>query len=125
MSPIGQRLAIGLVLVAVGTAGCASARQVSVHAHGGCVAIPDNSNHWPFYHRDKAVALIAQQCPNGYIIEREEEVVIGQTVNTHTDTDTHQYDHPALKGLGLTAQTTRQTSNINDQTEWRIWYQKK
>ena len=55
-------------------AGCApTARLVLVEPAGGAVAIHRNTPA----HREKALALMAQQCPRGYDIVREEEVVTG------------------------------------------------
>lgn len=67
----------GLFLGWVSLVGCGSARYVSTGSEGGVLAIPSNSNSWPTYYRDKAEALMRAKCPNGYIIEHEEEAVTG------------------------------------------------
>src|SRR5947209_14583421 len=41
-------------------------------------AIPSNTNSWPTYHRKSAEELMAKKCPNGYVIDSEGEVVVGQ-----------------------------------------------
>jgi hypothetical protein len=66
------------VMLLAAVSGCGSARMLVSTPDGGVVAIPSNSNHWPFHYRQSAEKLMAQKCPNGYIIVREEEVVVGQ-----------------------------------------------
>lgn len=118
-----------LTLASLGLAGCNSARFVHVDQNGGIVAIPSNSNAWPYYHRDKAEALIRKKCPNGYEIVGENEVVTGQTSHTDTQTDTQQAPALAVGGLavplGQTQQNTQQTTRYTDVTEWRIEYRRK
>lgn len=104
-------------------AGCNSARLVSATGDGGVVAIPDNSDSWPSYNMRKAQELMQKQCPNGYQIVRQEEVVVGQTTTTNTDQNTKEV--PLVKGLVMDVQqTTRNTTTVRDQTEWRIYYKK-
>jgi hypothetical protein len=110
-----------------------TARHVTVDSTGGCLAIPTNSNDWPTYYRQKAEDLITAKCPNGYVIEREAEVVTGQTVTTNTTTDSTPPpvvgvplgpDGIALASFGPTTDHIRHTTNVQDRTEWRIWYRK-
>src|SRR5260221_4038261 len=106
--------------------GCAHARVVERHEDGsGVVAIPDNTNSWPSRNHRRAEQLIAQQCPTGYIIEREQEVSVGPIADTHTNTSTHSV--PVLTPLGLAPSTadTQQTTSYQDVKEWRIWYRPK
>jgi hypothetical protein len=83
--------------LAVGLCGCNSARLVTVSGQGGVVAIPNNSNCWPMYHRDKAIALIEHQCPQGYVIDREEEVAVGTLTTEHQEADTSSITAVLLK----------------------------
>lgn len=106
--------------------GCAHARLVEVHSDGGgVVAIPDNSNSWPSRNRRHAEKLMAERCPQGYVIDHESEVVIGQIA--HTDVNTDQHGTPILTPLGLgPVQTdTHQVTRYVDQKEWRIWFRPK
>ena len=68
--------------------GCANARYVKTDQYSGVVAMPSNTNCWPTYYRDHAEALMRQKCPNGYEVVAEEEAVVGQVANTHTETET-------------------------------------
>lgn len=105
------------------TTGCSSARLVSSTPDGGCVAVADNSDSWPSRNMTKARELMSKQCPAGYSIVKEEEVVVGQTTTNDTEQSTKEV--PLVKGLVLDVQqTTRNTTSVRDQTEWRIWYRK-
>jgi hypothetical protein len=99
------------------TAGCAlllaacapAARFVVVEPAGGAVAIQRNTPE----QREKALALMAQKCPRGYDIVREEEVVTGETVTTEYDTEFN----PAFKEVRTTEQQRTHRS-----LEWRITF---
>jgi hypothetical protein len=141
----------GLVLCVLAAlpVGCSSARLVYVDKEGGIVAIPNNSNRWPSYHRHDAEELIRRRCPNGYDIVKEEEVVTGQVAHTDSKTDvqeapalvlggvegqsaergkrasyTEQFGNVAVP-LGQSQQVTRQTTSVSDVTEWRIYFRAK
>jgi DNA-binding IclR family transcriptional regulator len=91
-------------------AGCApTARVVLVEPGRGAVAIHRNTPA----SREKALALIAQQCPRGYAIVREEEVVTGETVTTDYETE---YDRTFDEVRTTEEQRIRRT------VEWRITY---
>lgn len=126
------RVLTGAVLILLSwlLAGCASARFIQVDQGGGVIAIPENSNVWPTYYRDKAEALLREKCPRGFDIVREEEVVTGQVA--HTDTKTTNSPPPGvLVGgvlavpLGESEQQVQQTTHYRDQTEWRIHFRAK
>lgn len=112
-----------LLLSVLCVSGCTGARRVVKANDHGVIAIPSDTNSWPFHHREKAEELMASHFPDGYVIEHEEEAVIGK--NTHIDTDgtdsvIHASRHVSV-GVGA-AQTTVTTT---DKTEWRIHYRKK
>ena len=112
---------IGTVFLMI--AGCSTARLVSATPDGGCVAVADSSDSWPTYNMSKAREIMSKQCPTGYSIVRQEEFVVGQTTVNNTQQDTKEV--PLMKGLAVDIQkTTRNTTEVRDQTEWHIWYQK-
>jgi hypothetical protein len=96
-------------LLAGVTSACASARFVVVEPGGGSVAIFRNT---PAY-REKALALISAQCPGGYDIVREEEVVTGETVTRERSTE---YDRVREEAR------TREEKRTRSATEWRITF---
>ena len=105
--------------------GCSNnARLVSTTSSAGVVAVADNSDSWPNYNRSKAMELIKKQCPSGYTILKEEETVVGQTTTNSTQNNTKEV--PLMKGVAVDIQqTSHNTTSVRDQTEWRIWYQKR
>ena len=111
------------LLLAVTVSGCMStARYVSVNQDSGIVAIPHNDNSWPTYNRNQAEELMAKKCPQGYVIEREEEVVVGQTQHVNTNTDRKGDALLAALQIAPVTEQTHQTTSVEDKTEWRIWF---
>ncbi len=53
--------------------GCSQVRLVQDTADGGVVVIPNNSNQWPSYYRNRAEYLMKRKCPEGYVIVSEQE----------------------------------------------------
>jgi hypothetical protein len=100
-------VALGTIL-AMGLGACGMARHVMVEPTGGIVAIPRNHD----VHREKAGELMLANCPNGFVIDREEEVPVGTTTQS---TGTAE---PTETGgeVAVSTETTR------TDTEWRISY---
>jgi hypothetical protein len=128
--------ALALMVLVVGSltvVGCESARYVQVQQASGVVAIPSKSNSWPFYHYDHAMELIAKKCPNGYVIDFEQEEVVGRRTNVDTHKDTKDPTTVVFAdkkgGVAVTSgevtQTTHQTVSSSDITEYRIYYHAK
>ncbi|MFL5339359.1 MAG: hypothetical protein ACJ8F7_04250 [Gemmataceae bacterium] len=111
-----------LPLIAIG---CAEARYVTLEQNGGVVAIANNSDSWPNYNRKHAEELMAKKCPDGYVIDHEEEVVTGQT--QHIQTNSNRTGDPLLAALHIAPvqEETHQTTEFTDQREWRIWFHDK
>jgi hypothetical protein len=88
--------------------GCATgARCVTSTSTCGIVAIPNKSNEWPNYYHKQAEDLIQAKCPDGYVIELEEEFIPGANLRRH-------------KSDG-----SLESAGFFDQTEWRIYYRRK
>lgn len=113
-------LAIILLLL---SCGCQSARIVSKSDTEGVIAIPANSNSWPFHYRAKAEELLSRECPEGYEIVLEEEFVTGQS--TTTDESDENRTQQITKNASVSFDTSRTTSTTSNVTEWRIHYRKK
>jgi hypothetical protein len=56
-------------------AGCAQVRLIRDASDGGVITMPNNSNQWPTYYRNRAENLMSKKCPEGYAIVGEKEVV--------------------------------------------------
>ena len=114
------RLSICLLTITLLT-GCASSRYVMKDAEYGVVSIPSNST-WPLNHREKAHELMQQHFPNGYSIEREEEVVVGTSTSSHGNLNGHVHgeNSPITSYHG----SSSEFSSTRDETEWRITYRR-
>jgi hypothetical protein len=82
---------------------------VVIEPRGGVVALPANTEG----SREKAMALMAGQCPGGYDITREEEAVTGRDVTEET---TYEYSRIREEVTGTTEYRTRA------RREWRIHF---
>jgi hypothetical protein len=106
------------VLALVGAGGCLeTAHYVSLDANGGVVGIPSPVDQWPTYNRKAAEALMQQKCPQGYVIDHEQEVPIGQTTKENTAGNNASLSS-AVFGVGAESRTT-ETHPIN---EWQITF---
>jgi hypothetical protein len=115
----GVRKVYLLVLAGL-LAGCSQARFVHSDQWGGVIAIPNNSNQWPTYYQDQAKEMMKRQCPQGYVIEGEDEVVTGQTSQVYTEGNRDSVAS-AVFGVG----EERKTISQHNITEWRIRYRAK
>jgi hypothetical protein len=61
-------------LVPAMLSGCTQVRLIENAPDGGVVSIPNNSNQWPTYYRNRAETLIQKKCPEGYTIVSEKVV---------------------------------------------------
>jgi len=120
--PMYRRLLL-IALILLGSTACGCVRYVQKGPDYGVVAMPMDTNVWPFQFRQKAEKLMQDHFPNGYVIENEGEAVVGQTIESETE----EVDGPNYRkgnwSLGFGSSKT--TSTINDQTEWRILYRAK
>jgi hypothetical protein len=74
--PRARRVVQGLVpLVLVSVCGCFSAvRLLHETPDGGMIVMPNNSNQWPTYYRNRAEYLMHKKCPDGYVLDHEEVI---------------------------------------------------
>ncbi len=99
-----------VVLALLGACGCAGPRFVSIGPEGGTLAMPANT---PYYH-DQAVKMLAEKYPNGYVIDHEGEVVVGQV----TTNDTNAQHVPF-------GRVVEHRTEVSDKTEWQIAFHPK
>jgi hypothetical protein len=100
--------------------GCMGARLVEVTPEGGVVAIPSNTNCWPTYFHKAAEDLIQKQCPEGYVIDHEQEAVVGH----HTTENTAGNRNSVASAVFGVGQETK-TVESHDYYEWRIYFRRK
>lgn len=103
--------------------GCTAARYVMRNPEQGVIAIPANTNHWPSRNREKADSLMLEHFPSGYVVEHEEEFVIGQTTQFNED----RAGDVGLLGnrVVLSTGTRSGSATTTDQTEYRIYYRRR
>jgi hypothetical protein len=100
--------------------GCSHARLVQVNQDDAVVAIPNKTNSWPTYNRKSAEELMQQQFPEGYVIDHEGEVAIGQ----HTTENVQGNNHSVASVVFGLANETRTTESHN-YYEWQIHFHRK
>jgi hypothetical protein len=96
-----------------------------------------NTASWPNYQRTNADELMAQHFPEGYVVELEEETIVGQAVtfNEHleeetivgntTDSDEHRHGAEINTGVELSTASLHGSTTSRDETEYRIFYRRR
>src|SRR5262249_59466252 len=76
---------------------------------------------WPCCYRDDARSLMAEKCPDGYEIVKEEEVVVGQKATTGPG------DHRLPAGLNdpHDQENVGRVVTTTDRTEYRLHFRSK
>jgi hypothetical protein len=100
-----RKVRAAVLLALVGAWGCASPRFVSIGPEGGTIAMPSNSS----YYRSEAMKMLNEKYPNGWVIDHEGEVVVGQLLTKHMN------DQPVAFGNRI-----EQRTEVHDRTEWHI-----
>ena len=128
---VTYRVSVVALFFALTSVGCAStqeARYVYQDGQFGVVGIPENTDHWPSFYRNRADELMKEHFPTGYEIIRAEEVDAGSRTLTVNGTNTAELDAgtltPILKlgKLGRTASRI-QADNVKIK-ECRILYKR-
>ena len=109
---------LAFLLLSTWATGCA--RYVLKEGDHGVVAVSGPGG------RRKAEKLMAEHFPEGYEIVREEEVVVGQTVDYQEETSPLGVRLAGGEdGVRLNlGNETRGTETVTDQTEYRIHYRR-
>ena len=110
-----------MLLASVSLAGCLGPRQVYRDAERGEIALPANSDAWPLRYREKAREMVAEQFPDGYVVDCEYEAVVGQSLDVHDRRPTFQ----AFGGIVSARGEGTVTEVTTEKTEHRIRYRAK
>ena len=103
--------------VVAGLAGCASpAKVIDQDAARVVVAIPDNTNTWPFYHRDEAVRAAGEFIHDPVLVSTARVKVGEEQVNTQ---DVTRRDLGKTKKVGEVT-TATSTMAVNDRFEYHL-----
>jgi len=110
---------LGLVVVAAGLSGCATpARVIRQDAASVVVAVPDNTNAWPFYYQDEARQLAGGYVKDPVLISTQ-RVKVGEQVTSATDTT--RRDIGGQKPVGDVV-TSSSTTSVSDEYEYHLEY---
>ena len=114
-------------VVLLGQLGCQTARYVRKDGGYGEVAIPANSNSWPYYNRDQAEKLMTKHFPEGYEVDVEEEAVIGQKTDYSENGAGGVAPVRIGRGMniGVGIGNKSGTATTTNKTEWRLRYRRK
>lgn len=114
-------------LVMLTQIGCQTARYVRKDGAYGEVAIPSNSNSWPYYNRDQATKLMSEHFPEGYEVDVEEESVIGQKTDYSENGTGAGMPIRIGRGMGIGVGVGNKTgtATTTNKTEWRLRYRRK
>jgi hypothetical protein len=109
---MSRRAGLGLfVFVAVGLSGCASpAHVVRQDAASVVVAIPENSNAWPFYYQDAAEQLAADYVADP-VRSSIQRVKVGEQTTSTSDTGRRSFSETI---------TSMSTTSVADQYEYHL-----
>jgi hypothetical protein len=115
------------VFVVAGLSGCATpVKVIQQDANSVTVAIPDNTNSWPFYYRDEATKAATQTVPDvDPIPVSTTRVKIGTTTTNTLDTAHRDIGGGDNKPPVGDLTSSRSTTSTSDAYEYRLVFQKK
>lgn len=127
LSAVSKLLSSVFALLIVSQVGCQTARYVRKDGAYGEVAIPSNSNSWPYYNRDQATKLMSEHFPEGYEVDVEEESVIGQKTDYSENGTGAGMPIRIGRGVGIGVGVGNKsgTATTTNKTEWRLRYRRK
>jgi hypothetical protein len=107
-----SRTVVGVLFVAVaGLSGCASpARVIDHEANRVVVAVPDNTNAWPFYYEDAAKEAAAAHIADP-VLTSSHRVKVGEQTTTATDTTRKELGKERSFGDIVTSTSTTATAD--------------
>ena len=118
-------LAVAAAVVA-GLSGCASpARFIEQRPDSGVVAIPANTNTWPYYYQREAQALIEKHVGPDFEIVHQEAVPVGTLTSSNQQVKREQNGFINPLTGPVEKDTITNTTSTHDITEWRITYRRK
>lgn len=121
-----RRIVLLIVMGCVtGSMGCASARYVSKQGDSGVIAIPANTDTWPFHYRQEGESLIRQHVGADYEIVDEREVVTGSRVTNNQQTQSELVPNKRQPNAPGERTVTSGTVNSTNTTEWQIAYKRR
>ncbi len=113
------------VFVVAGLSGCATpAKIIHQDANSVVVAVPDNTNSWPFHYTDEAKRVAAEVLQDPEPIRvRSDRVKVGATVTNAQDTTRRDIGDENKPRVGEVT-STRSSTSVSDNYEWHLVFQK-
>jgi hypothetical protein len=107
---------LGLVVLVAGLSGCATpARVIRQDPASVVVAVPDNTNVWPFYYQDEARQLAGGYVKDPVLISSQ-RVKVGEQVTSATDTTRREVNGRSFGDVVTSASTT----SVSDKYEYHL-----
>jgi hypothetical protein len=121
-----RRAMIGVLVAA--TVGChgsgPAARYVLREPDRGVVAVPDDTDAFPTYHRTQALRLAKEHVGPDFTVTREEEFDLGPVTTNEVSFNRRDAWNWWLPWRKAETATTTNTTSTRHATEYRISYQK-
>jgi hypothetical protein len=109
---------LGLVVVVAGLSGCATpARIIRQDPTSVVVAVPDNTNAWPYYYQDEAKQLAGGYIKDPMLISSQ-RVKVGEQTTSTTDTTRRDSNGKSFGDMITSASTT----SVSDKYEYHLEY---
>lgn len=108
--------------VVAGLAGCASpAHLVNVDRDAGrvVVAVPEDTNTWPYYYRDEATLAAAQNIPEPQL-KKVTRVKVGEQMTNKSDTSRREIGSDRRPGE---VTTSSNTTSVSDKYEYQMVFE--
>lgn len=111
-------LAIALTGIVCCASGCASARVVRVDSNSVVVAVPDQTNDWPFHYRDEALKVAKENIKDPILVSSV-RVKVGESITSNQNSNTHDLGGKDKPKFGEITSTSSVTS-IRDEFEYHL-----
>ena len=115
---------LGFALVAIISclSGCASARVVRSDPTSVVVAVPDQTNEWPFHYRDEAFKVAGQYVKDPVLMSSV-RVKVGESVTSNQNTNKQDLGGKDNKPKFGEVTSTTSVTNVRDEYEYHLEFQ--
>jgi hypothetical protein len=111
------------VCVAAGLSGCAApARVIKQDQNQVVVAVPDNTNVWPFYYQDAAKEEAAKHI-SGPVLMGSTQVKVGEQMTNTQDVTRRNLGGQENKPRTGEVVTSSNTTTVSDKFEYHLYFQ--
>lgn len=115
-------LAVACVAMVSGLSGCATARVIKSDPTTVVVAVPDQTNDWPFHYRDEAMKVAGQHIKDPVLVGTN-RVKVGETVTNTQNTDRRDLGGKDNKPKFGEITSATSTTSLRDEYEYHLEFQ--